>query len=155
MASKTVTFTFDGDKETFEKVCQSALGDIPKSTFAKRQNSFEFIEKPGMFSGIAGVSAFIRYSDGEVTIEASNGGLGSLQGQHVAEIVDVIRSRIERCLKTAGADPAVDDDDDDRVRCPRCGSTQIQLAKRGWTVATGLLGSGKTERVCLKCMYKF
>ena len=41
------------------------------------------------------------------------------------------------------------------VKCPKCGSTQVQLSKRGWTLATGFIGSGKQQRVCMNCMYKF
>jgi len=41
------------------------------------------------------------------------------------------------------------------VHCPKCGSTQIQLMKRGWKVTTGFLGSSKNERVCMNCKHKF
>lgn len=43
----------------------------------------------------------------------------------------------------------------DEVICPKCGSRQIQITQRGWTLATGFIGSGKTERVCVNCMCKF
>lgn len=154
--SKTVKIPFGGDLEAFETLCESVLGEVPRSTFVKRKGSFELNEKPGMFSGKMGVTAFIRYADGEVTIEAGNSGFGPIQDRHVAEVTDVIQGLIERGMKKAssGAAPAPAADDD-MVRCPKCGSTQIQLAKRGWTLATGLLGSGKNERVCMRCMYKF
>lgn len=41
------------------------------------------------------------------------------------------------------------------VHCPYCGSTNIQIMKRGWKVTTGFLGSSKNERVCVNCMKKF
>jgi len=41
------------------------------------------------------------------------------------------------------------------IKCPKCGSTQIQLMKRGWKVTTGFLGSSVNERVCLNCKHKF
>lgn len=41
------------------------------------------------------------------------------------------------------------------VKCPRCGSANIQIVKRGWKVTTGFLGSSKNERVCINCMKKF
>jgi Uncharacterized protein conserved in archaea len=41
------------------------------------------------------------------------------------------------------------------TRCPRCGSTNIQIVKRGWRITTGFIGSGKNERVCVNCMKKF
>ncbi len=42
-----------------------------------------------------------------------------------------------------------------QVRCPKCGSTQIQAMKRGWKLTTGLIGSSKIERVCLNCKNRF
>ena len=45
--------------------------------------------------------------------------------------------------------------DTSQVRCPKCGSTQIQAMKRGWKLTTGLIGSNKIERVCLNCKHKF
>lgn len=42
-----------------------------------------------------------------------------------------------------------------QVRCPKCGSTQIQIVKQGWTVTTGMIGSNKNERVCINCKHKF
>ena len=41
------------------------------------------------------------------------------------------------------------------VKCPKCGSTQIQLMKRGWKITTGMLGANKVERVCMNCKHKF
>lgn len=43
----------------------------------------------------------------------------------------------------------------EEIRCPKCGSTQIQLQKRGWKITTGIIGSSKIERVCLNCKNKF
>ena len=45
--------------------------------------------------------------------------------------------------------------DSDKIICPNCGSTQIQLMKRGWKITTGLLNSSKIERVCIRCKHKF
>lgn len=46
-------------------------------------------------------------------------------------------------------------DEDGRVICPYCGSTQIQIVKRGYHWFWGLFGSNKNERVCIRCMKKF
>ena len=46
-------------------------------------------------------------------------------------------------------------DENSIVKCPKCGSTQIQLMKRGWKITTGLLNSSKIERVCMRCKHKF
>ena len=41
-----------------------------------------------------------------------------------------------------------------QIICPRCGSTQIQIVPRKWSVMTGLL-TNKVDRVCLNCKNKF
>lgn len=41
------------------------------------------------------------------------------------------------------------------VCCPKCGSEQIATINRGYSIWTGLLGSGKPMNVCQKCGYKF
>lgn len=46
-------------------------------------------------------------------------------------------------------------DEDGNVKCPKCGSKQIQIVKRGWKVTTGFINSGKNERVCVACKHKF
>jgi Zn finger protein HypA/HybF involved in hydrogenase expression len=48
-----------------------------------------------------------------------------------------------------------DDEEMDKIQCPKCHSTQIQLMKRGWKLTTGFLGSSRNERVCLACKHKF
>ena len=41
------------------------------------------------------------------------------------------------------------------LKCPRCGSTQVQAAKRGWKWTTGMIGSGKMTATCLQCGNEF
>jgi len=41
------------------------------------------------------------------------------------------------------------------LRCPRCGSTQVQAAKRGWKWTTGMIGSDKMIATCMQCGNKF
>lgn len=41
--------------------------------------------------------------------------------------------------------------DEAPIRCLSCGSTQVHAEKRGWTAATGLLGSSNIRITCLKC----
>ncbi len=45
-------------------------------------------------------------------------------------------------------------DENGMLKCPYCGSTQIQITKRGYKVTSGFIGSGQNERVCLNCMKK-
>ncbi|MFI3325546.1 MAG: zinc ribbon domain-containing protein [Clostridia bacterium] len=40
------------------------------------------------------------------------------------------------------------------ISCPKCGSTQIQIVARKWSLMTGLL-TNKVDRVCMKCKHKF
>lgn len=40
------------------------------------------------------------------------------------------------------------------VKCPICGSTQIQLVNRKWSIWTGIL-TNKVDRVCMNCKHKF
>jgi hypothetical protein len=41
------------------------------------------------------------------------------------------------------------------VRCPKCLSSQIHAEKRGWSLLSGLIGSGKIVITCLGCGQKF
>ena len=40
------------------------------------------------------------------------------------------------------------------VKCPRCGSTQIQMVTRKWSFVTGIM-TNKVDRVCMGCKKKF
>lgn len=41
-----------------------------------------------------------------------------------------------------------------RVVCPNCGSTQIQLVNKKWSLMTGFF-TNKVDRVCVACKKKF
>lgn len=43
---------------------------------------------------------------------------------------------------------------DNKPRCPKCGSTNIQIVPRKWSLLTGFL-TNKTDRVCVNCKNKF
>lgn len=38
-----------------------------------------------------------------------------------------------------------------KVRCPKCSSTQITTGSRGYSLAWGFIGAGKTVNRCAKC----
>lgn len=40
------------------------------------------------------------------------------------------------------------------VKCPKCGSTQIQLVPRKWSIITGIF-TNQVDRMCLNCKHKF
>jgi len=44
---------------------------------------------------------------------------------------------------------------DDRVKCPKCGSTDVHAEKRGWNVLLGFIGSWNIIITCLKCGHRF
>lgn len=41
-----------------------------------------------------------------------------------------------------------------QVACPKCGSTQIQIVPRKWSLMTGIF-TNKVDRVCVNCKCKF
>lgn len=44
---------------------------------------------------------------------------------------------------------------DNVVKCPKCGSTQIATVNRGWSMIWGLIGSGNACNVCQNCGHKW
>lgn len=46
-------------------------------------------------------------------------------------------------------------DTSDKVKCPKCGCTQISANKRGITFTLGLLGTQTVFITCLKCGYRW
>lgn len=40
------------------------------------------------------------------------------------------------------------------IKCPKCGSTNIQIVPRKWSLLTGFM-TNKTDRVCVNCKHKF
>jgi len=42
-----------------------------------------------------------------------------------------------------------------KIKCPKCGSTNIATGQRGYSLLTGFLGSGKTMNRCGNCGYKW
>ena len=44
---------------------------------------------------------------------------------------------------------------EEQIKCPKCQSTQVSAHKKGWSLTTGFIGSGKVKITCLKCGHKF
>lgn len=40
---------------------------------------------------------------------------------------------------------------DEAPRCLKCGSAQVHAEKRGWSLGTGFIGSGRIVLTCLAC----
>lgn len=46
-------------------------------------------------------------------------------------------------------------EENSKVHCPKCNSTNIGVANRGYSIVWGLIGSGKSMNVCKNCGYKW
>jgi hypothetical protein len=44
---------------------------------------------------------------------------------------------------------------EDAVLCPKCGSQNVHAEKRGYSLASGVIGSGDILLTCLKCGHGF
>lgn len=153
MSKITINFKVSITKDEFNDICQKKLVTLPKCILSISSDGFIIKEEKSDFLNCTYAStANIIYTDGLITINAKCGGVGPIQKNHVTEFAQIIKNVIERNINENMTETIIPDD---IVRCPKCGSTQIQLQKRGWTLTTGLMGSNKNERVCLNCLYKF
>lgn len=50
--------------------------------------------------------------------------------------------------------PLVNDNSPQKVRCPRCRSTEIQMVPRKFSLLTGF-ATNKIDRVCVRCQKRF
>lgn len=64
---------------------------------------------------------------------------------------EVLRKEYDQTLF---ATPPVNTKPDSVVRCPRCGSTSIQLVPRKFSILTGYR-TNKVDRVCVNCKHRF
>lgn len=46
-------------------------------------------------------------------------------------------------------------EDENKIKCPKCGSISISTINRGYSIITGFIGSGSPRNVCQKCGYKW
>ena len=138
------------DKESFGQLCINCLNKVPNSTLSKEGDTFILKEKTNLTKGTYGVKAEIKYDANTVTIKSKCGGIGPVQSNHVQEVTEIIKGLLER-----GVQNPTQNDSPNEVICPKCGGNQIEIVKRGWSLATGFIGSGKNERVCKNCMYIF
>lgn len=152
MGKASLSFYVPLDKEEFKQICLEALPKIVDTQFTVEDDVIIITEgrvcKSGSYKGMYGAYSEMRYNNNNVTIDTSCKGLFAPQKRHAEDFNTAIKTQIERALKKV-------EDDPDVVRCPKCGSSQIEIVKRGWTLATGFLGSGKNQRICKNCMYQF
>lgn len=66
-------------------------------------------------------------------------------------LMDIIRNTGE-VPKTFDTTPyKIEQTVSSQVRCPKCSSTQITTGSRGYSLAWGFIGAGKTVNRCAKC----
>lgn len=53
------------------------------------------------------------------------------------------------------AQQRAEEEEKNTVRCPKCGSTQIGVTNRGYSLLSGFIGSGSARNVCQNCGYKW
>lgn len=51
-------------------------------------------------------------------------------------------------------DLILNEDSKEDCRCPKCGSSNIQIVPRKWSLLTGIF-TNATDRVCVNCKYKW
>lgn len=59
--------------------------------------------------------------------------------------------RLSKALSVQKSSPTREN----RIRCPKCGSTSISTVNRGFSIVTGFWGSGDPRNVCQRCGHKW
>lgn len=63
--------------------------------------------------------------------------------------------RAKEILRTYIPDAFAPAEEEPKIRCPYCFSTQYTLLNKGYSLFTGFLGSGRIKRVCNRCKREF
>lgn len=133
--------TFDEDilkQRNSENVClvcgESLLGDNDSSTENQKKTT-----KWYYYDGAGGILTTTLYDDEEpiYTFDAT-------------DMKDAKR-QLKEVLPNS---PLVNDNSPEKVRCPRCRSTEIQLVPRKYSLLTGF-ATNKFDRMCVRCQKRF
>ncbi len=65
------------------------------------------------------------------------------------------QSRMSQFRTQVEQQKQINDIEQNQPKCPKCGSTNIGVANRGYSLLTGFIGSGKSMNVCQNCGYKW
>ena len=65
------------------------------------------------------------------------------------------QSRMSQFRPQVEQQTQINDIEQNQPKCPKCGSTNIGVANRGYSLLTGFIGSGKSMNVCQNCGYKW
>ena len=112
------------------------------------------------FCGTKVVDAGISKEDFEVLDDATNCNRQLLEAMIELRKKDIIEYELKMGqFRTMAKQQEVAREtkrvEDNKPKCPRCGSTAITAGQRGFSVVTGFIGSGATANRCSKCGYKW
>lgn len=89
-----------------------------------------------------------------ISIELANK-IGSISIYAGRELAGIIMGTGEVPKTYDGSRLTLKSNHDDRVRCPKCYSTNVTTGSRGYSVVWGFVGSGKTANRCGRCGHKW
>lgn len=79
----------------------------------------------------------------------------SLDKQMDKLIIELATEHNQEIVPQTQQSNEIDEEENNTVRCPKCGSTQITTGQRGYSFLTGFLGSNKTVNRCANCGYSW
>ena len=62
---------------------------------------------------------------------------------------------IENYIENSNNERILNNNEEKKIKCPKCGSTQITAGKRGYKVTTGMIGSSTVLNTCMKCGHQW
>lgn len=86
--------------------------------------------------------------------------LSHLREKYVVDNPDLDKNLYQKTLDKEFKDSLLNSVEEEeyeepKIRCPKCGSTNITTGQRGYSLLTGFLGSSKTMNRCGNCGYKW
>ena len=75
----------------------------------------------------------------------------SLDKQMDKLIIELATEHNQEIVPQTQQSNEIDEEENNTVRCPKCGSTQITTGQRGYSLFSGFLGSNKTVNRCANC----
>lgn len=79
----------------------------------------------------------------------------SLDKQMDKLIIELATEHNQEIVPQTQQSNKIDEEENNTVRCPKCGSTQITTGQRGYSLFSGFLGSNKTVNRCANCGYSW
>lgn len=79
----------------------------------------------------------------------------SLDKQMDKLIIELATEHNQEIVPQTQQSNEIDEEENNTVRCPKCGSTQITTGQRGYSLFSGFLGSNKTVNRCANCGYSW